>query len=625
MPQRNIISYNTLIGAYARSPDSAFYTFGLLTQMRYECIRPNGSTFTSMVQLASAVGDWFLGLAFHCQVVKSGLLFDAYVQSALIGLYSCFGDMGSANEVFGSVIVKDDVAWNCIILGNLKNDRIREGLCLFKTMLNSGVVATEFTYSMVLNACARLGDYTCGRLVHARVIRTGVPLDLPLQNALVDIYSSCGDTQSAFHVFDGIHNRDLVSWNSLMAGYAEKGEGEKAINLFVQMQHQCAYKPDEYTFAAVISAVKGHPAPCYGEPLHARVIVCGLDESLFVGSPLIFMYFENGRTESAEVVFHSITNKDMVLWTEMISGYSKTMEGEKAVKFFYDMWKAGYKIDDFALSSALGACADLASLRQGEMLHCQAIKAGYNSEMSVRGSLIDTYAKNGKLQDAKQIFTEVQDLDLKCWNSMIGGYSLHGKPEDAIKLFDGILDHGLEPDQVTFISLLSACSHCGLVDKGKYIWNYMKEKGVNPGLKHYSCMVSLLSRAGLLEEAAEIINESCFGESHLELWRIVLSSSVSNKNLSVGLHAAGEILRFNTEDSGTLALLSNLYAAAGRWDSVIQTRKKIRGLMLEKYPGLSWVETVKSLDVFSSVTPEDCRSKSTAADIRREHGIISRY
>lgn len=600
MPMRNIISYNSLIAAYARHPDFSSCAFKLLAQMRYEHFKPNGSTFTTLLAGATGIGDWFVGVALHCQIVKSGILFDVCVQTALIGLYSNFGNLGSANEVFGSIRKKDGIAWNCILSGNLKNNMMREGLHLFRMMLMSSVRPTEFTYSMVLNACARLGFYDCGQLTHAQVIKTGAPLDLPLQNALVDMYSHCCDTRSAFQVFSGIQNSDLVSWNSMMAGYAENHEGEKAVDLFIQLEYWSAHKPDEYTFAAVISAIQEYPASHYGEPLHARVILSGWVKSVFVGSPLISMYFENGRIDTAEAVFHSIPKKDVVLWTEMITGYSKMVDGENAVKSFYNMWKEGHKIDGFALSCALSVCADLATLKQGEMLHCQAIKTGYDSEMSVCGSLIDTYAKNGNLQAAEAIFAEVTYPDLVCWNSMIGGYSHHGKAAEAIKLFDDIILHHLEPDQVTYISLLSACSHCGFVEIGKYLWNCMKKQGLALGLKHHSCMVTLLSRAGLLQEAVEIIHESEFGDDHLELWRIVLSSCVSNRNLVMGLHAAGKVLQIKAEDSATHSLVSNLYAAVGGWDGVMEIRKRIRGLMLEKDPGLSWIETAKSWHVFSS-------------------------
>jgi pentatricopeptide repeat protein len=277
----------------------------------------------------------------------------------------------------------------------------------------------------------------------------------------------------------------------------------------------------------------------------------------------------------------------------MIIGHSRLGGGESAIKLFSMMCHEGYKIDSFALSGALSACADLATLNQGEMIHTQTVKRGCDAEISVCGSLVHMYAKNGDLHAARSIFSQVSNPDLKCWNSMLGGYSQHGMAEEAMIIFAKILVNGQRPDQVTFLSLLSACSHSGLVEEGKLLWSHIKKNDVIPGPKHYSCMVSLLSRAGLLDEAEELIIKSTYSKDHLELWRTLLSSCVNKRNLKIGVRAAEEILQLEPEDSATHILLSNLYAAAGRWEAVAEMRRKISGLMIEKDPGLSWIEGKK--------------------------------
>jgi pentatricopeptide repeat protein len=601
MPQRSLVSFNALIAAYSRVPDHAVLAFDLLAQMGFEYLRPNGSTFTSLLQACSLYGDWLLGSLLHAQVVKFGFLNNVCVQTSLLGVYSNCGDLESAKRVFEFINDKDVVAWNSIILGNLKNDKLKEGLDVFGEMVRKGIIRTEFTYSMVLNACSRLGDYHCGQLIHAQIIVSNALADLPVQNALLDMYCSCGDTQIAFSVFSRIENPDLVSWNSMIAGYSENEEGEKAMAVFVELQGMSHLKPDEYTYAAIISATCAFLASNYGKPLHAQVTKAGFERSVFVGSTLVSMYFKNAEAESANKVFNLISEKDVVLWTEMILGHSRMADGDSAIKFFNGMCSKGHKIDSFTLSGTLSLCADLVILKPGEMIHSQVVKRGYDAEMSVSGSLIDMYVKNGELHSAQSIFSQVSNPDLKCWNSMLGGYSHHGMAMEALQLFEEIINFGLRPDQVTFLSLLSACNHSGLVEKGKFLWNYMKENGLSPGPKHYSCMVSLLSRAGLLDEAEEIIVGSPFREEDkLELWRILLSSCVIRGNLRVGVHAAEQVLRFDAEDSATHILLSNLYAAAGRWDGVAEMRRKIRGLMLEKDPGLSWIEAENSIHVFTS-------------------------
>ncbi|KAK4840441.1 hypothetical protein QYF36_008850 [Acer negundo] len=624
MPNRSLVSYNALISACSRDPDYASLGFRLMTQIEFECMRPNGSTFTSLIQSVLLLEDRLMGSLLHTQVKKFGFLDDICVQTSLLGMYSNCGDLVSATKMFSCIGDKDAVAWNSIILGNLKNDKIREGLYLFNAMVRSGVTPTQFTYSMVLNGCSRMGDYSFGKLVHARVIISNIVADLPLENALLDMYCNCSDTKAAVSVFSRIENRDLVSWNSMIAGYMDNGDGERAMDLFVQLRKMSIPEPDDYTFAAIISATCDFPAYYYGEPLHALVIKAGFDKRVFVGTTLLSMYFKNGDTESAKKVFQSISEKDIVLWTEMIMGHSKMGDGESAIKFFCELCREGHKIDSFALSGVLSACADLAILKQGEMIHSQAMKTGYEVEMSVCGSLVDMYAKNGDLQASQSIFFHASNPDLKCWNAMLGGYSHHGMAEEALEFFEAILKHGLRPDQVTFLSLLSACNHSGLVEKGKFLWNHMMENGVFPGPKHYSCMVSLLSRAGQLDEAEKKIIESPYSECQLELWRTLLSSCVINRNFRLGVHAAEQVLRLDSEDSATHILLSNLYAAAGKWDGVAGMRKKMRGSMLEKGPGLSWIEAKNNIHVFSSGDQSHSEVDEAQAELHRLQGNMQK-
>ncbi|KAL3722230.1 hypothetical protein ACJRO7_034579 [Eucalyptus globulus] len=600
MPQRNVVSYNALISAYSRVPGRASSALGLFARLGDEGLRPNGLTFTSLFQACSLLEDRFASFLLHGRVVKCGFADNVCVQTSILGMYSSFGDLKSAGNIFRCIVDKDAVVWNSMILGSLKNDRIGDALLVFREMLASGVSPTQFTYSIVLNACAKLEHHTYGRIVHGRVIVSGTTFDLPMENALLDMYLNCGDISTAQGIFDGVQNPDIVSWNSLISGYTENGHGEVAIEIFIRLMRLLFPKPDEYTIAAAISATGTFLVNDCGKALHGQVIKAGFESSIYVGTTLISMYFTNGENGYAHNVFHSLPVKDVVIWTEMITAHSKLEDAETAMKFFYEMYKEGHKTDSFALSGALSACADLAVLKQGEMIHSLAVKMGYDVDMAVCGSLVDMYAKTGNLQAADLIFSDVSNPDLKCYNSMLGGYGYHGLAEKALELFDEILVAGLLPDQVTFLSALSACNHSSLVKEGKNLWNCMRNFNLRPGPKHYSCMVSLLSRAGLLEEAEEMINKSPFYDDHLELWRTLLSSSVNYQNLRMGIRAAEHVLSLDVEDTATHILLSNLYAAAGKWDVVAETRRKIRGLSMDKDPGLSWIESQDTINAFSS-------------------------
>lgn len=600
MPHRNLVSFNTLITAYSRVPKDAILAINLYDEMLTRELRPSGLTFTSLLQASSLLQNGLLGSLLHAQAMRLGLLGEICVQTSLLNMYSNCGDMYSAELIFGEMVDRDEVAWNSLIVGNLKNGKEEESFCRFSEMLRVGVAPTKVTYSLILNACSQLRDYQSGRLIHAHLIVRNVTADLYLENALLDMYCNAGDTNIAYRIFCGMENPDLVSWNSMMSGYAVNKDGEKAMHLFVQWQKMCFLEPDEYTYAAIILATGAFPYSNYGKPLHAMVTKAGFERSVFVGSNLVSMYFKNNDTEAAQKAFYSISHNDAVLWTEMITGYSKVADAKGAILCFSEMYHEGYKADNYVLSGVLSACADLAVLRQGEMIHSYAVKLGYDIETCVSGSLVDMYAKNGSLECAQLVFSQVSNPDLECWNAMLGGYSRHGLVMEALELLEEIFQQGLIPNQVTFLSLLAACSHNRLVEKAKFLWNYMHNIGLIPGPKHYSCMVALLSRAALLEEAEDIINKSPYVEHNLELWRTLLSASVINGNLEVGLRAADEVLKLDAEQGPTLVLLSNLYAATGRWADVAIIRKKMKGLMLQKEPGMSWIEDKHDIVTFSS-------------------------
>ncbi|XP_073152418.1 pentatricopeptide repeat-containing protein At3g50420 isoform X2 [Henckelia pumila] len=541
-----------------------------------------------------------MGSLLHSHCVKRGFCNNCLVQTSLLGMYSGLGYMGCAKKVFCLMTDKDTTAWNAIISGCTKKGKVMEGLKLFQNMLKDEVVPSQFTYSLVLKACATIGDHVMGKLVHAQVLVSEIDIDLPLQNVLLHMYCSCGDINALFKVFWRIENPDLVSWNSVIGGFSEGGDGDTTMVMFVKLRRLSRVKPDEYTFATVISGTGVYPAARCGKPLHAQIEKAGFARSLYIGSALISMYFSNDDGKSSQKIFSAFPNRDVVLWTDMIGGNGRIGESEIALKFFRGLCHEGFKLDSFALSSALSACADLATLKQGEMIHSMALKTGNDTETCVHGSLVNMYTKIGELKAAECVFSSLPNPDLKCWNSMLGGYGHNGKASEAFQLFEEILKNGLRPDHVTFISILAACGHCGLVNESRFFWNYMKESGLRPGPKHFSCMISLLSRAGLVEEAEKLINASPFADEYLELWRTILSSCIENRYLREGIHAAKQILAINAEDIAANILLTKLYAATERWDDVAEIRRNVREVASDKEPGLSWIEVSKNVHVFSS-------------------------
>jgi pentatricopeptide repeat protein len=599
MHHRNVISYNTIISAYARDPDKSSQAFSFFLQMATVGVKPNASTLASLVRSSLFIHDSCLGISLHANLMKSGHSKNNVLQTALIGMYGELRWPESANQVFDQMPEKDVVAFNSIISCNIAHGRIKQGLRQFHVLLSEGLVPSQITYTLVISACERIDDLKIGRAIHGKIIMSNIKPDVHLQNALLGMYSTNGDMETALFIFERIEMPDLVSWNSLVAGYSNIGAGDKAMSAVIQLRGQGWLSPDDYTLASVIAATANLPCFYYGKPLHVHVIKTGFEASVHVGNTLINMYFLNNHPSCAQNIFNSVQKKDAIMWTEMVVGHSNLGEGELAMRYFNSMRRESYKVDSFSLSSSLNSVADLIMVRPGEMLHSLVVKSGYEYNVCVCGNLLNMYSKIGDLEASYKIFSKVPDPDLKCWNSMIMACGNNGRAQEACDMFDEMSNRGIQPNSVTYISLLSACSHARLVDKARYYWFSMLNDGIQPCFQHYACMTSLLSRAGLLEEAQDLITKSPFANQFSELWRIILSSCVIFKNLSVGLGAAERVIALDPNDCSTHILLSNFYASVGKWKKVAEMRKRISDLMLEKQPGVSWIEIKDSSCVFS--------------------------
>ncbi|KAI3968450.1 hypothetical protein MKW92_020313 [Papaver armeniacum] len=348
---------------------------GVLSEMRTQGFRPNNSTFTSLLGACYALEDQLVGSKVHCQVFKFGFVEDVRVQTSLLGMYSHCGNMESAAEVFGGMADRDSIAWNSMIFACMKNDKLGEGVQMFGKMVGTVIVCD-------------------------------LSADVPLENALLDIYCKCGYMETALCLFKYMEKPDMVSWNSMISGYSDNGDGNMVVSLFIQLCRISYRKPNEYTLAAVISGTGDLPASYYGKHLHAQVQKLGFESSVFVGSTLIYMYFKNEEARSAQRLFSAMPTKDVITWTEMVSGHTRLGDCVNAIKFFNKMQEEGHKLDNFSISNVLSSCADMTDLRQGEMIHYQVVKAGFEEDMCVCGCLVDMYAKNGDLKAAIFFFAK---------------------------------------------------------------------------------------------------------------------------------------------------------------------------------------------------------------------------
>jgi len=494
-----------------------------------------------------------------------------------------------------------------------------------------GVKHNQTTFTSILKVCASITALEQGKQVHAEAIKMGFGLDGFVGSALVDMYAKCKNISDARNLFDRMSKQNIVLWNAIIAGYSEGDDAPKqcqeALVLFQQMQNACV-RSNEFTLASILKACANLQAAEIGKLVHTHVTK-GFHSDTIVGSALIGMYTKCGSIECARKVFQRMPEQTVVSWNTMIAGYAQHGQdkeafelfsqmphrdlvswnsvitiyaqnghGEEALRHYQHMQQVGVKPNEFTFVSVVSACAKLGSLEQSKEVHACVIKYGFQSDIFIGNTLIDMYAKCGSIEDSIKVFDRMSRRNIVSWTALILGYAHHGRCKEALNLFERMQQEGIKPDHVTFVGLLSACRHAGLVDEGRYYFDSMsQDHGIEPMDDHFACLVDLLGRAGHLNEAENIIHGMKCKPNAL-VWRTLLSACRIHGNMQLGKQAAEHVLEFEPEDSAAYVLLANIHAEAGRWDYVATARKLMKERRVKKNPGHSWIELRNRVHVF---------------------------
>ncbi|GLJ23736.1 hypothetical protein SUGI_0450010 [Cryptomeria japonica] len=526
----------------------------------------------------------------HARMLKTGSK-DKKLLSKLVSMYVVLDSMEDAQMVFDKISgSKNAFLWNEMIRGYATNGPYVEAIRLYYQMKRTGQLADTYTFNFVLKACSALEALEEGRKIHDEIVRVGCESDLYVGNGLVGLYCRCGAMEIARQVFDKMRKRDVVLWNTMIAGYATHGPFEQAVAFFYRMQEESGIKPDTFSFNFVFKACAELSDLEEGKRIHDCVVRSRLGLDIYVGNSLVAMYAKCGNMEVAREIFDSMPDRDVVSWNSIIGGYGNNEECSEALLLFNRMQMEGLKPTRVTMPSVLKALADLAAMQQAKAIHGYVIQRGFDSDVVVGTGLIDLYAKCGSVEIACQVFDKMSKRNVISWSAMIDGYGMHGHGDKALELFVRMEQAGLKPDYVTFVCVLSACSHGGLVDEGWHYFNYMIEYYcIPPREEHYACMVDLLGRAGHLDEAQNFIENIPF-EPGVTVWGSLLAACGIHGNIELGEKVAKRVLELDPQNAGRYVLLSNIYAAAGRWDQVIKVRSLMKERMVKKNPGCSLIE-----------------------------------
>ncbi|KAK9283405.1 hypothetical protein L1049_011647 [Liquidambar formosana] len=436
-----------------------------------------------------------------------------------------------------------------------------------------------------------------GKACHGQIIYVGLQKDILTSNMLINMYSKCSLVDSARQVFDEMVERSLVSWNTMIGAYTQNGDDEKALSLFMQMQRE-GTPFSEFTISGILCACSAKYAVFECKQLHAFALKTAMDSNVFVGTALLDVYAKCSSIKDASQVFEGMPERSDVSWSSMVAGYVQNELYEEALVLLHRAQALGLEHNQFTLSSALCACAGLAALIGGRKVHAVLHKTGFDSNIFVASSLIDMYAKCGSIKESYIVFSSVEEKNIVLWNAIISGFSKHACSIEAMILFEKMQQMGLCPNEVTYISVLSACSHMGLVEKGRRYFDLMiGEHAVLPNVLHYSCMVDILGRAGLLSEALDVIKRMPFIAT-ASMWGSLLGSCRIHGNLELAEVAAKHLFEIEPDNAGNHVLLSNIYAANKRWGEVAEARKLLKESKAKKERGKSWIEIKDKVHTF---------------------------
>ncbi|KAK6914293.1 Pentatricopeptide repeat [Dillenia turbinata] len=596
MTDRDVVSWNTVIAVYSVN---GFYAEAcdlfLDMKLSSRCM-PNLVSIVSVLPVCAGLEDIPMVCDVHCYVVKVGLDSQVMISNALVDAYGKCGALEASKQVFYEMQERNVVSWNAIITSLAYRKQYHEAFYMFRVMIIAKENPNSITISSILPVLVELEHFDVAKEVHGFSIRVGMDSDIFIANSLIDMYAKSGRSTEASNVFHSLNSWNVVSWNAMIANCALNRLESDAIELLRQMQEYGEF-PNSVTFTNILPACARMGFLCQGKEIHAKSMREGSAIELFVSNALTDMYAKCGCLEHAQSVF-DISIKDVVSYNILIIGYSQTSDCSKSISLFSKMGLLGMSHDVVSFVGVLSACANLAAVKQGKEIHGYIVRKLFHSHLFVANSLLDFYTKCGRIDIAKKVFDRILDKDVASWNSMILGYGMLGEINTAIALFDDMRIDGVDYDSVSYIAVLSACSHGGLVEKGRKYFSEMQALGIKPTQMHYACMVDLLGRAGQLEEAAELIKQLPV-VADANVWGALLGACRMHGNIELGCWAAKHLFELKPGHCGYYILLSNMFAEAGRWDDADKVRELMKCNGARKNPGCSWVQIGDQVYVFA--------------------------
>ncbi|KAF5817352.1 putative tetratricopeptide-like helical domain superfamily, DYW domain-containing protein [Helianthus annuus] len=558
----------------------------------------------------------------HARIIRSGL---DRSNSLLIKLVITACTLSSpsfdyALSVFYQMHNPEPHLSNKLLRELSRSTKPEKALLAYAKMREKGFVIDSFSLPPLLKASMRVQALSEGMELHGFASKMDFVSDPFVQTGLVAMYSVCGHIEDARLMFDKMPERDIVAWNSMIDGYCVNGRYNNVLPLIEEMKRSNV-KPDEKIFSTVVSACARAGNLEFGKAFHGFItenkvfvdynLQCALvimyaccsymdmatnmfknlsPTNIVVSTAMITGYSKAGQVDAARLVFDQMTEKDLICWSAMITGYAEGGQPRKALQLFDKMLTSGVKPDQVTMLSVISACASLGAVDNAIKIQSYIDENRFSGVLPVNNALIDMYAKCGELERAKQVFARMHKRNVITWSSMIGAYAVHGDAINALDLFHEMKSQRVEPNGVTFVGLLYACSHAGLVEEGRKIFASMvNDYDITPKREHYGCMVDLYGRANLLKEALEVIEQMPVAPN-VVIWGSLMAACRIYNEIELGEFAAKRVLELDPYHDGAHIFLSNVYAKERKWESVGEIRKLMQNKGVVKQRGCSRIE-----------------------------------
>uniref|UniRef100_A0A803QEJ1 Pentatricopeptide repeat-containing protein n=1 Tax=Cannabis sativa TaxID=3483 RepID=A0A803QEJ1_CANSA len=631
--QQNSTLSSKLIDSYAE------LGFLSLSQRVFDSItEPSSGLYNAMLRNLAKFGDFDKTILFYQYMVRESMFPDEETYPFVLRSCNGLGDGLNRKMIHGHVVKLGFDSFSLVVSGLEENPVSRldfwnfhiseassqsgngeESFHLFKRMRMELIEPNSVTLINLLRSSVDLKSVRVGKSVHCLVLVSNLGIDLSVNTALLSMYAKLGALKYAKLLFDKMPEKDCVVWNIMISANSRNGCPNEAIKLLRGMGRS-GIRADLFTALPVISSITRLKSIDWGKQMHAYVIRNGLDYQVSVHNSLIDMYCECDKLNSARKIFELLENKTLVSWSTMIKGCVTHDQSVDALSHFSNMKSNGFKPDFITIINILPACVNIGALENVKYFHGYSMKSGLSSLSSLNTALLVSYAKCGCIEMAQKVFDEekINNKDVITWNSMISAYAKHGDWQQCFELYRKMKQSNMKPDQVTFLGLLTACVNSGLVKEGKRVFKEMMELfGCQPNQEHYACMVDLLGRAGHVNEAKELVKSMPF-EPDARVWGPLLSAcKMKHSETDLAEFAAEKLISMEPKNAGNYILLSNIYAAAGKWDGVAKMRSVLRDKGLKKTPGCSWLEINGKVHEFRVADRSHPRSEEIYTVLRK--------